>query len=334
MNTANYKLREFLLQKFPDAISASNNSEVVIRCRFCGDSRNLSSRHLYITVGDEDKPPMYHCFKCNESGILTRKVLEELLQYDSDPSTTQMLFELDKISSNFKQRYHKSEEFTKRNIVRTIYHDPSAKDIEKVSYINSRLGLNLSYEELINNKIITDINYTLTNMGIVRKYMPSENSIGFLSIDNTAVMCREMYSDRRYLGIRIIPNGVNYYCLKAICNRMSLEPIHIRIAEGPFDILSIFYNVCGGNTNQNIYLAANGKNFQNVIRYTLSIFSIANAIIDIYPDNDVDNNFYRDIASKLAQINVPVYVHRNGYRDEKDFGVSRDKIMEYTDRLF
>lgn len=333
MNDFNYRLRQFLLQKFPDAITTSNPSEVVIRCRFCGDSRNLSSRHLYISVGNEDRPPMYHCFKCNESGVLTRKVLEDLLQFNIDPSSVKMLFELDKVSSTYRKAFKNTDEFTKRNIIRTIYHDPSNKDLEKVSYINNRLGLNLSYKDLIDNKIITDIHQTLVQMNMVHNYTPSINSIGFLSIDNTAVMCREMYGNRRYTGIRIIPSGVNYYCLRAICNRMSIEPIHIRITEGPFDILSVFYNVCNANTNQNIYIAANGKNFQNVIRYILEVFGIVNAIIDIYPDNDVDNSFYYRISDKLSQINIPVYIHRNGYKDEKDFGVTKERIVEYTDRL-
>ena len=57
-------LKEYLLSRFPDAKTASGGRQVVLRCRFCGDSqKDKSARHLYIKVDGD--VPLYKCFKCN-----------------------------------------------------------------------------------------------------------------------------------------------------------------------------------------------------------------------------------------------------------------------------
>lgn len=79
------KLRDFLLRKFPDGRNASGHKEVRIRCRFCGDSStDRKATHLYFSLGFEDKPPMYYCFKCGQRGILSPEVLMALIDCSRD----------------------------------------------------------------------------------------------------------------------------------------------------------------------------------------------------------------------------------------------------------
>ena len=54
--------KEYMLATFSDARPASGGKEVVMRCRFCGDSKDPRSRHLYMSLGQDNKPVFYNCF--------------------------------------------------------------------------------------------------------------------------------------------------------------------------------------------------------------------------------------------------------------------------------
>ena len=53
-----------------------NDVEYRTRCPFCGDSTsNLNTGHMYIRINPDDNfNIVYHCFKCEESGIMTADV--------------------------------------------------------------------------------------------------------------------------------------------------------------------------------------------------------------------------------------------------------------------
>ena len=56
-----------------------NGYELVTKCPFCGDNDRPDDGHLYIQLNmDNDSPVLYHCFKCNEGGLFTKRTLEEL----------------------------------------------------------------------------------------------------------------------------------------------------------------------------------------------------------------------------------------------------------------
>ena len=52
--------------------------------------------------------------------------------------------------------------------------------------------------------------------------------------------------------------------------------------------------------------------------------------IHIYPDNDNIGsvNKMKYIHRILSNLNIPIYIHRNVYQDEKDFGVHPSHIEE------
>ena len=50
---------------------------------------------------------------------------------------------------------------------------------------------------------------------------------------------------------------MNYYVIPTKVDTLSTNIIKIHIAEGPFDILSIFTNLCNCNMESNIYIHRN-----------------------------------------------------------------------------
>ena len=339
------KLKEFLLKKFPEAKVVSGGKEVNIKCRLCGDSRKGSHYHFYISLGNEVEPPMYKCFHCNAGGLLTVSFLSQLLNFDIIDSD--IAYELnEEIKNKVKYSlYRKPNKF----INNLIYHYPIIdNDInrEKLNYISERIGYNFTYNDLMENKIILNLGDLLYYNNIIqytrdKDIMQKLNDffIGFLSLDNGYVTLRkyinyDIYPDKintRYVNYNIfnsISGTMRYYCIPTQCNLLSNEPIHIRIGEGCFDILSILYNLNNNNRYNNIYIASNGKGYYNVIKVLLDNFNLINIIIHLYPDNDVSQYELQYFIDKIKNIGINVYIHRNSYPGEKDFGVPINKIQE------
>lgn len=337
------ELKQYLLSTFPEARQASAGREVVMRCKFCGDSKVLSSKHLYIFCGDDTTPPMYHCFKCGESGVLTRDILSKLTGYDSGANS--ILYQLNnrikEVSKNSKYKPRKN------NIYNLSYNIPYMQSIyteKKIEYINHRLGLQLPYEELINDKIVFDISTLLKYNRITETTRKKDflefasiYCIGFLTMDNAYITLRNLHKnppkgvDFRYAIYNVFnsyDSHMRYYCIPSQIDTLSTEPVHIHIAEGSFDILSVFYHLCNANRMQNIYIAANGKSFSNVIKFILSSYAITNTIIHMYLDNDVRDDYVLPICKLSYEIGIPVYLHRNGFKNEKDYGVDGNHIID------
>ena len=343
-------LREYLLESFPDAKLASGGKEVTIRCRFCGDSKkSKSSRHLYLSLGNEElnEPPMYHCFKCDDSGVLSKEVIRDLMGTNDN---SDVLYELNKrntkVFQNSKYRPNKNNSFT---LKWDIESDDSIFTQKKLQYLDTRVGKIFSYQIAISNKIILDIKKVLeyNNIEVKEKYLnfidyASKYCIGFLSMNNSFITLRNLLRkppeefNFRYMHYNIFGSyeaGLKYYCIPAKIDILDPNPVHIRIAEGPMDILSVFYNLCNEERTQNIYLAANGKGFNSIIKYILTSYPLSSIIIDLYLDNDFTDDYVIPISLKLKNIGIPVYIHRNLFRGEKDFGVPVSNILERVRKL-
>lgn len=328
----NEGLKKFLLDNIKDARPASNGREVCIRCRFCGDSqKDSNARHLYISLGDGEKPPMYHCFKCNTSGILTKDILTQWI-----PNVA--ISELDGFKLNKSGMTKRYTDSNKRNVIYNFYiprgNVPTDKEQAALNYINSRLGTNMSYYEAIYNKIILDVRrFAVFNNNRINKelYIPDVDSyVGFLSIDNSSVVLRDFTGSakHRYMHLHLTTdrNSKTLYCIPSVVNRM--KGVHIHIAEGVFDILGVFYNLKNADRNQNIYITSNGKDHRNTIIYCLTNLSLFNPVIELYLDSDTNKEDYYWIKNKLRDINIPVIFHKNNYFGEKDFGVPSERIVD------
>lgn len=345
MNNDAAPVLKILKRNFPELKRSGN--EYVVRCRFCGDSKNRSSAHFYINIGDENTIPLYHCFKCERSGILTPAVLRELI--DDSNITKEDIVDLTEISKSISSKVNLSRIRSGynrliRNTTWVLPTDNVSFLKEKLEYINYRLGLKLSVQEAQNLKIVFSIKNLLSANNLKSNRSPSiideldKYFIGFLSIDNGFLTMRNIndtngfLKDSRYVNYSIYneknDNHLRYYCIPTKIDKLSKDPIQIHIAEGCFDILSIYYNLRNKNNYNNIYICSNGKGYYNVLRLLIEKFGLYNIILNIYPDNDVSDNALHYYLRRLYKLSVPIYFHRNTFKDEKDFGVTKERIKE------
>jgi hypothetical protein len=220
----------------------------------------------------------------------------------------------------------------------------------KLNYINKRLGLQLTYQDLIDKKIVLNL-YDLLNSNNVRTLTRhptvvqelNDSFIGFISGDNNYINMRNLREgrvlssvDKKYINYNIFSqeNSCKYYIIPTNIDLCDPRPIRVNIAEGPFDILSIYYNVMNQYSDRSIYAAIAGKGYMNLIEYLMCDIGLNNIELHIYPDKDILNTAMQEIANFLYPFNMNIYIHRNLFvnpktgEQEKDYGVSRERIID------
>lgn len=346
MNWNNYA--EFLLSSIPGAKLVSGGTTVNCRCRECPDSRNPSSAHFYISIPkNEDEPSLYYCHKCGCSGIVTHNTLINWGIYDK-----QIALELgeynNKISKNPKsKKYFNHQTY----LLSHSYTTMDDKSEEKRQYIVDRLGYNLSYHDLNQLKICLNLK-DLLNENKIFKLSRNENIVneldrefvGFISIDNAFINLRRtcpegiVYKeiDKRYVNYKLFDKfstEQRFYTIPTVVNLNRPTRTKLHIAEGPFDILSIYLNC--RNKEEGIYTSVTGNNYLNIIMYFLITYQLPFIELHLYPDNDKfgDINRLKYMIDKIPDKTIPVFIHKNTYPGEKDFGVPLNKINESIGQL-
>lgn len=345
-------LKEFLTNNIQGKIVAGDK-EFLCRCPFCGDSRNLKSAHFYINIPtSEETPVMYHCKKCNESGVLSRNVLRELgVELTDGDIISDLVKRHKKLSGNFVRGSNKNKSIYKFD---TKYNSISLGDNTefKLKYINDRLGLNLTYQDILDCKIVLNLSdlyrknsymqYT-RDKRIVQEL--DQSFLGFLGYNNAVLNMRNLrpgqvskYVDKRYVNYNLynpqdIEGTSKYYIIPTTIDTMNPNPVKIHIAEGPFDVLSIFYNLYDGDRYNSIYASIEGKSYINLVKFLLSDLRIINCELHIYFDNDVKNHEIQEILSQLQYLNINIYFHWNKFEGEKDYGVPKCKIIDYYEQV-
>lgn len=330
------ELRNYLLAMFPDAKSVSAGREVVMRCRFCGDSIDPKKKHLYISLGDDDKPPMYNCFKCNSKGLLTPKVLQELGLNDGE--IQEKLRDFNKQISKSHPRMAKEGQvyYINNSFIRN---DPVS--YKKLEYINSRLGLKLSFKDMISNKIVLNLfdllraNYLNPTCYESMANELDQHFVGFLTEDNNFLIERNVdssNSEMRYHKYNIhgtTSSEKRYYILPCNIDLTIPEPVDVHIAEGPFDILSIKYNLIPKDFwGRSLFASIGSKAYKSIITHIIAHMGLMNINIHYYIDKDVTEKEITDVVNLLKPFNHNIYLHRNGYKGEKDFGVPLNHIID------
>lgn len=336
-------LLQYLMNTIPGIDLVSNDRQLVCRCPICMDSSDPSSAHFYIgPLQDNSKPLQYDCKKCGSNGVFTAKVLQLFGIYDIELAT--LLSEYNNsITGSPIWQMKLSKEGRIHNVQNTYVSDCDLSRA-KMKYINERLGTNLSMEDMINDKIVLnlydllDINhivsYTRANsiMDELNKYF-----IGFLSFDNGYLnmrrLCKEgkVYKtvDKRYVNYNIfdtIDNSKRFYLIPVDIDLMNPDPIDVWITEGPFDALSVKYNV--RPNDRSIYVSAGGKGYIVVARFILESLGLINLRFHLCPDGDVHDGAMYKIAKYLEPFGYTIEMHRNIFKDQKDFGVPKDMILE------
>ena len=349
MNITLYK--NFLLQRMNNAHLASGGKEVQCRCPECLDSANPSSAHFYISIPKNNKEPSkYYCHKCNCFGIVSYKKLIEWDIYD--------LRIAEELEIQNKNAIKKNDKY--KNLYTPIIHNihntfitRDNKSEEKRQYICHRLGIDLSFEILSQLKISINLKDLLNENGIIHYNRNigiindlDREFIGFISIDNSFLNMRRTCTqgkvhqsiDKRYINYQIFPDDIfdtdkRFYTIPSIINLNQPSPVKMHMAEGPFDILSIYFNC--RHQEPGIYTSIAGNNYLNVINYFIIEKMIPNIELHIYPDSGRYGSRERlmRIKNRLKDPYIPIFIHRNLQDGEKDFGVPISRIQESIERL-
>lgn len=330
-------LKEWLLYNLEDAKLVSGGKQIACRCHNCDDH----ARHLYIGPFDDREGPLYYeCKRCPRQfrGVVNKEFL------DTYQTATVAPIEVNDINkSNGPITSTKLKDPTKSyNINRSFITDaPLSK--QKLDHINKRLGLNLSYQDCINNKIVLNLYDIYRVNPWITKFTRDQNItdqldrffIGFLSRTNASLNMRNLVYgknvvhesiDKKYINYNIFNNGPDYdfYILPTTLNKYTNIGVHI--VEGPFDALGVKYNVVGADVPNQVYIAGKGKAYDKIINFLVTVYGFFNMTLNYYPDKDVSDREIERIVSIFKPFNFEQYIYRNVFPGEKDFGVPRDHI--------
>ena len=328
-------IKQYLLNTMENAVPASGGTQVICTCNLpgCDDTK----QHLYIgPFDDSDSPIMYNCWKCQQHGIVNAAFMAQYGIHES---------------SNILNRNKSGGMYSGRAIAygnnAYHFHSTMVTDCElsrnKLQYINERLGFSFGYQECLSNKIILNLfDFMTENMITVQtrnmKELKQLNDcfIGFLSRSNGSLNMRNLMPgqvlpsiDKKYLNYNVTKKKFDndYYILPTSFD--ITQRVKIYVAEGPFDILSIKYNVMKDFENA-LYIAGKGKAYESAIKNEILNHSVMFADVHYFVDNDVPDNFiHRFINNSFRPFTgFRFYIHRNGYPNEKDFGVPAYRIVD------
>lgn len=333
------KLVREKINQLPVHIWNSANTEVCTRCIRCQDSRNRLHGHFSIKIDENsDSLIVYRCFKCNSAGILNSQDMEDL----GVPLSIEDAKALDVLNRpNRKSTYNRQRPL---NYKVPVIINPIDSKI-KIDYLNNRLGIEFTPEMIQESKIILSIMdfFSENKIKIPDHINPKlikiieENYVGFLSANNNKITFRRIINNdqlNRYIKLSIDPYNTspnNFYSIKNPgMDLLYTEPVHIHIAEGTFDILSIKYNLPRDDSQKHLFFASCGYNFGTIIKWLIYMGINTDLYVHLYSDNDKSDE--EDIKVLNSGINKywidHAFIHRNMFQGEKDFGVPSIRIKE------
>lgn len=332
---------------YPDAKSASGGKELVVRCGFCGDSENPHHSHLYISVPQSpEELSQYHCKKCNAHGIVDDIFLRKYGCTDSKALVDIVQHNSQVLKLPGYARFKNIDIYPLKNECVSDY----PWNQQKIAYINQRIGSNFSISDLLSVKVFLNL-YDILNQNRLKGTRDprvlealNKNFIGFISYDNSYAILRKCTEEqlhpsinKRYVNYHIVnkmDDSKDFYVLPTTINIEDPTPVKIHIAEGVFDILSIWYNLRYRNIRQELFVAAAGKSYVQALGFILKETGIINYEIHFYPDADVrDDYFQYMVLNKVALLPSDIYVHRNICNGEKDYGVPGNRVIDSTRKI-
>ena len=329
------ELKQFLLGTLENAKEASGGKQIICRCKLPGC--NDTKQHLYIGDFESDQPIFYNCFKCHQSGFLGQNFFDNYNDFNVDSNLLEDAIKSNKGSSY--KTYNKNKNLLYK--IQNNYVTDSDLSQAKLKYINQRLGLQLSYSDLLQLKIVLNLNDLLQSNHITNltRYpnivdQLSNNFIGFLSRSNGSLNMRNLTPgkvhqsiDRKYINYNIFNEKADndFYIIPTSIDINNHVQLHI--AEGAFDILSVYFNVIE-NTNNCIFIAGKGKAYFNTLEYMITNFGLYDMEVHYYVDKDVNDYSIFEIVELMKPFMIDFYIHRNAYNDEKDYGVPKNRIVD------
>jgi len=326
------QVRNLLLTNKKPSYQTTDKKEVRVRCPYCGDSKkDKHHAHMYIQM----MPPfMFHCKKCETSGVLNAQTLRDLNLFGNDLSMS--IIEANKSIKRTQgvEKLNATVFDTKLNNVENEYTENA------VNYVSARLGKQLNNELLVKKyKAITNADQFFKDNHINKPLdwnnnlmYDFDNSVGFLSSDGSHVIFRDMTGQQRkkYFNLNLQPHNFSIsgkiYNISSNVNMLS-STVHLIMTEGIFDIIGVyehFYKDKVPDNNDFIFAAACGKGFLAVVSHYIQM-GFLDLDITIYSDNDVDSQVYRDMKNSSPYLkNNVITIYYNTI--EKDFGVPIEHI--------
>lgn len=334
------------LKSLPVCLPYKQDTQYKVRCYSCGDSKDPTHAHLSIYIDAESNDQMkYRCFRCPFAGYVNEEFLEGLGIYLSDEERA-ALKKLNRVKGS--TNYYSDKHIRPLVIPEMTEKDLQISGNEKIEYLADRLGVSTDkirenqerFRLILNPFSFVSVNEIKVIPGVSYKYMLllHHNYIGFLSANSNVIVFRNIHEDKadlkRYVNITVNPKIVNsntFFKLPFRFDLLYTDTIHVRVAEGIFDILSIYLNLMNENKDGNIYFACAGFRFLSIIKYLITNGINTGIIFHIYSDNDKSDDDHREylIRNKkfLCWIDR-IIIHRNIYSGKKDFGVSKNEIDE------
>lgn len=341
MNNQEFKI------KLLDALMARNvwfqrpsQSEFRTRCPWCGDTqKRLDDGHLYLRIDTEDNyPVVYNCFKCTTSGQLKKADLEML---DIDDET--LYGEIDSFNKNTDKVK------ASNTVLKDLYFDytvPESFDPNKIRYLEYRLGIHFTEEDLMRMKVVTSL-YSFVHHNKLKEFTCKEsmaryvdqNYIGFLSSNNAYILFRDITekANIRWYKYPITEESKGqklYYTVQTEMDLFHTEDIHINLSEGVMDCLSIWKNFNADTYALNI--AVCGKYYENMMRRVMMMgFIGSNICYHIYVDRDYSVGTSMDFLKKKLSVYLPFVksIDLIYNMKEKDCGVRKELIQLQKYRL-
>lgn len=307
--------------------------QVTVRCPFCGDSmKDLNHSHFSVKLNlKSDEPILFHCLRCDIGGILTPSILREFNVNNLQLNSGLLIYNKKAVNSIRKKLG------IINNNLDFIVPTPRITDntIMKKEYIENRLGLSFSIDELVKLKVVFSLGEFLKINDIIsltcnkeKAQMLHDDYVGFLTSKNEFINFRDVTGkNKRYNVYNIYKNLDNtrkFYTIPNEIDLLTTDTIEINIAEGVFDILGIFYHIKEGITKNNLYTAVCGAGYISVLKYWIQTGVFDNVIINIYSDSDRYPSFYKNIKHDLDDwiYDVKLYYNTLG----KDYGVKKHQI--------
>ena len=309
---------------------------VKTKCVLCGDSKkDPTKQRLYILCDptNPSEPVLYKCFNCDESGVLTVDILRMILGGVNDNEAA-LLKRINRTANNDSgnmrvNRYKNNREINV--IIPTPKKSPYT--VQKIRYMNKRLGFKVPLEDYQRLKLIFSIKefLNINNISLPEKYSYfidnyEMNYIGWLSVKNEYIILRDITEKQKFRYVKfnlfgMQTNAHSFYTIRNGINTISQNPIKIIATEGPFDIMSVAYNIYGGIIPDCVFLSTNHGAFYNPLLYYINKGLVgSNIFIEIYRDSDSILDY------SLLKQQLKIYTkHFSVYRNSigKDFGVSK-----------
>ena len=286
-----------------------------MRCPFCGDSQSDPRKaHLYIKCEEDPTSPMlYYCFKgnCGAKGIVDQEFLDK---FD---------IHIKGIEVFDRGKYKKLSTFKNQNIELVVGTPFPSK---QTRYVESRLGKGFDYEDYDKFKIIWDFEKLKEYIrdDRTKNTLPSNNdSISFLSEDKSFLLTRFFDGEQRWRKNKLFSsNNRLLYTIKSMIDIFTEDEIVVNIAEGIFDVLSIYKNFSSEN---GIYIATLGSDYSVGMDYVIDkgIFG-ENVTVKIFMDDDIQRSFLRKTLKRFKWLFKEIHIVRN--LKYKDVGTILDQI--------